>query len=261
MTGNSGDRDSRVPDARDLADALGVPLSPALLELALVHRSYAYENGGLAHNERLEFLGDSILGQAVTVMLYTENPTLDEGELAKRRASLVSSVALAEVARRIELGQYIRLGRGEEQTGGREKSSILADTVEAVIGAVYLDAGPDIATDLVLRLVRPLMDNPDRFGAAMDPKTSLQELAATQGMGLPHYDVTDSGPDHSKRFHATVIIGGEGVASGDGTSKKHAEMAAALSAWTLLQGDTTEGLSADAGRSGSDRSGSVPTAD
>ncbi|MEO6941755.1 MAG: ribonuclease III [Terrimesophilobacter sp.] len=236
MTGDSGDRDGPAPDARELADAIGVPLSPALLELALVHRSYAYENGAIAHNERLEFLGDSILGQAVTVMLYTENPTLDEGELAKRRASLVSSVALAEVARRIGLGRYIRLGKGEEQTGGREKSSILADTVEAVIGAVYLDAGADVATDLVLRLIRPLMDNPDRFGAAMDPKTSLQELAAARGMGLPHYDVTDSGPDHSKRFRATVVLGGERVASGDGTSKKHAEMAAALSAWTILQG-------------------------
>ena len=238
MTGDTGNRDSTAPDARELADALGVPLSPALLDLALVHRSYAYENGGIAHNERLEFLGDSILGQAVTVMLYTENPNLDEGELAKRRASLVSSVALAEVARRIGLGRYIRLGKGEEQTGGREKSSILADTVEAVIGAVYLDAGPDIATDFVLRLVRPLMDNPDRFGAAMDPKTSLQELAAARGMGLPRYDVTDSGPDHSKRFRATVVLGGEGIASGDGTSKKHAEMAAALSAWTMLQANS-----------------------
>ncbi|MBB5632516.1 ribonuclease-3 [Cryobacterium mesophilum] len=245
MTGSTGDGLSPVPDARELADALGVPLSPALLELALVHRSYAYENGGLAHNERLEFLGDSILGQAVTVMLYTENPTLDEGELAKRRASLVSSVALAEVARRIGLGQYIRLGKGEEQTGGREKSSILADTVEAVIGAVYLDAGPDVATDLVLRLIRPLMDNPDRFGAAMDPKTSLQELAAALGKGLPHYEVTDSGPDHSKRFHATVIVGTDPIASGHGSSKKHAEMAAALSAWTLLQDGADEVAVAD----------------
>jgi ribonuclease-3 len=243
MTDGTDDMDSsdgtagHTPDARELAEALGVPVSRDLLELALVHRSFAYENGGIAHNERLEFLGDSILGQAVTVMLYTENPALDEGELAKRRASLVSSVALAEVARRIGLGRFIRLGKGEEQTGGREKSSILADTVEAVIGAVYLDAGPEVATDLVLRLVRPLMDNPDRFGAAMDPKTSLQELAASRALGLPHYEVTDSGPDHSKRFRAVVVIAGEGIASGDGTSKKHAEMAAALSAWTILQAE------------------------
>ena len=214
---------------------LGVPIGPELLELALTHRSYAYENGGLPHNERLEFLGDSILGQAVTVMLYTENPTLDEGELAKRRASLVSSVALAEVARAIGLGQYIRLGRGEEMTGGSNKSSILADTVEAVIGAVYLDCGGDVATALVLRLIRPLLEDPDRFGAAMDPKTSLQELSARLGRGLPSYAIEDSGPDHSKRFHATVSLNGERVAFGDGTSKKQAEMSAALEAWTQLQ--------------------------
>jgi len=214
---------------------LGVEIDPALCELALTHRSFAYENGGLAHNERLEFLGDSILGQAVTVMLYRENPNLDEGELAKRRASLVSSVALAEVARSIGLGAHIRLGKGEEQTGGRDKLSILADTVEAVIGATYLDRGGDEATALVLRLIRPLLEDPDRFGAAMDPKTSLQELSSRLGRGLPSYQVSDSGPDHSKRFHATVVLAGEPVASGDGSSKKHAEMAAALEAWTQLQ--------------------------
>jgi ribonuclease-3 len=222
-------------DAAGLAVELGVPLGPELLQLALTHRSFAYENGGLPHNERLEFLGDSILGQAVTVMLYNENPDLDEGELAKRRASLVSSVALAEVARSIELGQYIRLGRGEELTGGHDKSSILADTVEAIIGAVYLDCGGEIATAFVLRLIRPLLDDPERFGAAMDPKTSLQELSSHLGRGFPSYSVTDSGPDHSKRFHATVSLGGENVAAGDGTSKKQAEMSAALEAWTVLQ--------------------------
>jgi ribonuclease-3 len=218
-----------------LASKLGVPIGPELLGLALTHRSYAYENGGLPHNERLEFLGDSILGQAVTVMLYTENPTLDEGELAKRRASLVSSVALAEVARSIGLGAYIRLGRGEEMTGGSDKSSILADTVEAVIGAVYLDCGADVATAFVLRLIRPLLEDPDRFGAAMDPKTSLQELSARLGRGLPAYSIEDSGPDHSKRFRATVSLNGQQVASGEGTSKKQAEMSAALEAWTQLQ--------------------------
>jgi ribonuclease-3 len=212
-----------------------VPLGPELLELALTHRSFAYENGGLPHNERLEFLGDSILGQAVTVMLYTENPTLDEGELAKRRASLVSSVALAEVARAIGLGPFIRLGRGEELTGGHDKSSILADTVEAVIGAVYLDCGEEIATAFVLRLIRPLLEDPERFGASMDPKTSLQELSTRLGRGMPTYSVRDSGPDHSKRFHATVSLGGDQVAIGNGTSKKQAEMSAALEAWTQLQ--------------------------
>jgi ribonuclease-3 len=221
--------------AGDLAAQLSVAISPELLELALTHRSFAYENGGVAHNERLEFLGDSILGQAVTVMLYTENPTLDEGELAKRRASLVSSAALAEIARSIGLGRHIRLGRGEELTGGRDKSSILADTVEAVIGAAYLDAGGEAATAFVLRLVQPLLDDPERFGASMDPKTSLQELAATLGRGLPNYRVADSGPDHSKRFRAVVLLGDDEISSGEGTSKKQAEMAAALEAWTILQ--------------------------
>jgi ribonuclease-3 len=226
-----------------LSEVLGVDIDPELLELALTHRSFAYENGGIAHNERLEFLGDSILGQAVTVMLYNENPTLDEGELAKRRASLVSSVALAEVARAIGLGASLRLGKGEEQTGGRDKSSILADTLEAVIGAAYLDLGGDEATALVLRLIRPLFENPDRFGAAMDPKTSLQELSARLGRGLPVYAVTDSGPDHSKRFHAVVLLGREEIASGDGSSKKQAEMAAALDAWSLLSQTESGGSS------------------
>lgn len=224
-------------DARDLASILPVNLSPELLELALTHRSFAYENGGIAHNERLEFLGDAILGQAVTVMLYRTYPDLEEGDLAKRRASLVSSVALAEVGRSVALGKHIRLGRGEELTGGRDKGSILADTIEAVIGATYLSAGPDAATAFVLRLIEPLLIDPDRFGAAMDSKTSLQELAARLGRGAPRYQISDSGPDHSKRFHAEVSLGHEAaIASGDGSSKKHAEMAAALTAWTQLNG-------------------------
>ena len=227
MVGENTDRSA-------LLEKLGVDIDSELLELALTHRSFAYENGGIANNERLEFLGDSILGQAVTVKLFRENPDLDEGELAKRRASLVSSVALAEVARGIGLGEYLRLGRGENQSGGREKASILADTVEAIIGAAYLDAGGDEAPALVLRQIDPLMADPDRFGAAMDPKTSLQEAAAHRGAGLPVYTVTNTGPDHSKTFHATVEVGGLVTATGEGTSKKQAEMAAALSAWTEL---------------------------
>jgi ribonuclease III len=218
-----------------LTAVLGVEIEPELLDLALTHRSYAYEHGGVANNERLEFLGDSILGQAVTVMLYRDNPDLDEGDLAKRRASLVSTVALAEVARSIGLGQFVKLGRGEELTGGDDKSSILADTVEAIIGACYLSCGGEVATALVLRLITPLLDNPERFGAAMDPKTSLQELAARLGRGLPTYEVTDSGPDHLKRFAATVLLDGVPIATGIGSSKKQAEMAAALDAWTGLQ--------------------------
>lgn len=218
---------------RPLPDKLRVDIDAELLELALTHRSYAYEHGGIPHNERLEFLGDSVLGQAVTVMLFTTHPELDEGELAKRRASVVSTVALAEVARGIDLGSHLLLGRGEEQTGGRDKDSILADTMEAVIGATYLSAGPEAATELVLRLTEPLLADPERYGAAMDPKTSLQELAARVGATPPRYSVEASGPDHDRRFTATVAVG-DVTMTGVGSSKKTAEMAAALSAWRML---------------------------
>ena len=216
-----------------LQRTLRVDIDPELLALALTHRSYAYEHGGIPHNERLEFLGDSVLGQAVTVMLFTQHPDLDEGQLAKRRASVVSTVALAEVARAIGLGQHLLLGRGEEQTGGRDKDSILADTMEAVIGATYLSAGPESATELVLRLTAPLLADPDRYGAAMDPKTSLQELAARLGAPPPQYSVLSAGPDHDRRFTATVVVGTVS-STGVGTSKKTAEMAAALTAWQTL---------------------------
>ena len=216
-----------------LTDKLGVDIDPELLSLALTHRSFAYEKGGTPHNERLEFLGDSILGQAVTVHLFTTHPELDEGALAKRRASVVSTVALAEVARSIGLGAHLRLGRGEDQTGGRDKDSILADTMEAVIGAAYLSAGPDAATGLVLRLVQPLMADPERYGAAMDPKTSLQELAARLDLAPPAYVVEAEGPDHHRVFTATVAVG-DVARSGTGSSKKQAEMAAALAVWNAL---------------------------
>ncbi len=216
-----------------LTDKLGVDIYPELLSLALTHRSFAYENGGVPHNERLEFLGDSILGQAVTVHLYTTHPDLEEGALAKRRASVVSTVALAEVARSIGLGAHVRLGRGEALTGGRDKDSILADTMEAVIGATFLSAGPEASTSLVLRLVAPLMADPERYGAAMDPKTSLQELAARLGLEPPRYVVEAEGPDHNRVFTATVTVG-DTARTGTGTSKKHAEMAGALAVWHAL---------------------------
>jgi ribonuclease-3 len=216
-----------------LVEKLGVEIDAELLSLALTHRSYAYEHGQIPHNERLEFLGDSVLGQAVTVRLYTEHPDLDEGSLAKRRASVVSTVALADVARRISLGDHVLLGRGEHLTGGRDKDSILADTLEAVFGATYLSAGPDAATALVLRLVEPLLAESERYGAAMDPKTSLQELAARLQRPAPAYSIESTGPDHDRRFTATVTVG-DVSAQGGGTSKKHAEAAAALTAWRLL---------------------------
>ncbi|GAA3023407.1 ribonuclease III [Microbacterium dextranolyticum] len=216
-----------------LLDKLGVDLDPELVSLALTHRSFAYENGGVPHNERLEFLGDSILGQAVTVHLYTSHPDLDEGSLAKRRASVVSTVALAEVARSIGLGAHIRLGRGEDRTGGRDKDSILADTMEAIFGATFLSAGADAAGALVLRLVAPLLADPERYGAAMDPKTSLQELAAHLSEAPPVYLVEAAGPDHHRTFTATVTVG-DTARTGTGSSKKQAEMAGALALWQAL---------------------------
>ncbi len=216
-----------------LTHKLGVEIDPELVSLALTHRSYAYEHGGIAHNERLEFLGDSILGMAVTVHLYRTHPDLDEGSLAKRRASVVSTVALAEVARGMGLGAHRRLGRGEDQPGGRDTDSIRAATTEALIGAAYLSAGIEAATALVLRLVSPLMADPERYGAAMDPKTSLQELAARLGYAAPTYTVEAAGPDHHRVFTATVAVG-EVARTGGGSSKKQAEMAAALSVWREL---------------------------
>ena len=207
----------------------GVAVDPELLQLALTHRSWAYEHGGAPHNERLEFLGDSILGQAVTVKLYRDYPTLSEGELAKRRAALVSTLALAEVARGLGIGSSLRLGKGEELTGGRDKDSILADTVEATIGAVYLSTSPAVADRFVLDLIEPLLADPDRFTAALDPKTSLQEEAARRGLPHPPYETTGTGPDHDRRYHAVVHL--ESVTGrGEGTSKKAAELAAARDA-------------------------------
>lgn len=221
------------PSPAALLAQLQVDIDPELLRRALTHRSYAYENADSPHNERLEFLGDSVLGQAVTVQLFTQHPELEEGELAKRRASVVSTVALAEVARMIGLGEHVLLGRGEELTGGRDKDSILADTMEALIGATFVSAGADAATALVLRLVTPLLADPERHGAAMDPKTSLQELAARLELGAPEYSVESAGPDHARTFTATVVVGSVS-ATGEGTSKKSAEVSAALAAWHAL---------------------------
>jgi ribonuclease-3 len=217
----------------DVEVLLGVDIDAGLCQLALTHRSFAYESGGTPHNERLEFLGDSVLGQAVTVLLYTTFPQLPEGELAKRRAALVSTQALARIARSINLGPSILLGKGEQQTGGSDKDSILADTMEALIGATFWSAGQAVATDLVERLVEPLMNDEDTFGSHIDPKTSLQEVAAAQGLPAPHYSIEFSGPDHARVFVATVSVG-DVSGTGTGTSKKHAEIAAAHHAYEQL---------------------------
>lgn len=224
-----------MADLQDLTEKLGVEIDPELLVVALTHRSYAYEHPGVEHNERLEFLGDTVLGQAVTVMLFDRFRNLDEGGLAKRRASLVSTLALAEIGREIGLGEFIRLGRGEELTGGRDKASILADTLEAIFGAAFLTVGPEAARDLVLRLVEGLMADPDRFGISMDPKTALQELTTSQALGSPVYAVKADGPDHARTFTAEAVVGGTVVGRGEGSSKKAAEAAAAIQAIAALR--------------------------
>lgn len=214
--------------------AFDVAVEPELLELALTHRSWAYEHDAAPHNERLEFLGDSILGQAVTVKLYSDFPELNEGELAKRRAALVSTLALAEVARGLSLGAELRLGKGEEQTGGRDKDSILADTVEAVIGAVFLSTDSVTAARFVLQLVEPLLDDPDRFSEVLDPKTALQKEAAARGLPHPTYETVGTGPDHARVFASTVQLESI-IGRGEGTSKKVAELAAARDAAAQLR--------------------------
>jgi ribonuclease-3 len=185
-------------------------------------------------NERLEFLGDSVLGVIVTEELYRRFPDLAEGQLAKLRAAVVNARALAGVGRAMQLGAYLKLGRGEETTGGRDKSSILADALEAVIGAYYLDRGLEPTRTLVLGLFASALDEAAGLGAGLDWKTSLQELAAIRGLGSPEYAVEESGPDHAKSFRATALLAGDAVGEGAGNSKKEAEQRAAEQAWTAL---------------------------
>lgn len=229
-------------DHASLLTALGVDVRPELLRLALTHRSYAYENGGLPTNERLEFLGDSVLGLSITERLYTEHPEKSEGELAKLRASVVNMHALAEVARGLGdggLGQYLLLGKGEELTGGRDKPSILADGMESLLGAVHLEHGIETARGVVLRLFADLLERGPRMGAGLDWKTSLQELTAERGLGVPAYEITSTGPDHNKEFTATTVIAGHAYGSGIGRSKKEAEQKAAGTAYKALTHEST----------------------
>ena len=227
----------RHPSTAPLEAAFGVPLDPELLERALTHRSYAYENGGLPTNERLEFLGDSVLGVVITSALFRNHPELPEGQLAKLRASVVNMHALADVARTLGpqgLGPHLRLGKGEETTGGRDKASILADTLEALLGAIYLQHDLDTTAKVIHRLFDPLMAESAGRGAALDWKTSLQELTAALGLGVPDYVIDDSGPDHAKTFTAWVVVAGERYGGSDGRSKKQAEQRAAAAAWHTL---------------------------
>jgi ribonuclease-3 len=241
VSGRRNDGDGiQARDPYELLCALGVPITAATLERALTHRSYAYENGGLPTNERLEFLGDSVLGLVVTDTLFNGHPNLPEGQLAKLRAAVVQMGALAEVARELDLGAFVRLGRGEEGTGGRDKPSILADTLEAVIGATYIDCGLDSARELVHRLFDPVIERSALLGAGLDWKTSLQELTADRGLGVPEYVVKDSGPDHQKLFRAVVRVGSRELGSGEGRSKKAAEQLAAEAAYQSITAQKAE---------------------
>jgi ribonuclease III len=230
-----GVRSSRLSKRLPIEKALGIRFGGEQLYVrAFTHRSYAYENGGLPTNERLEFLGDAVLGLVVTDIIYRAFPDLPEGQLAKLRAATVNMNVLAEVARELGVGDAVRLGRGEELSGGRDKSSILADTLEAVLGAVYLDKGLPRAAALVRRLFEERVMEAAGRGAALDYKTSLQELAASDLGGMPSYSIEEEGPDHAKRFTATVSVAGNAYGTGKGRSKKEAEQHAARQAFEAL---------------------------
>jgi len=222
-----------------LLERLGVSVDPELYALALIHRSYSYENGQIPHNERLEFLGDAVLGLTVTDYLYQAFPDESEGRLAKLRAAVVSSVSLGDVGRQLGIGSMIKLGKGETATGGRNKTSIVADTVEALIGAMYLTS-PDGARTFIRHLFVPLIQRAAALGAGLDWKTSLQEMCAAQGRELPVYMVEESGPAHLRQFTARARLGEREFAVGGGRSKKRAEQEAARLAFETLQGEDGE---------------------
>jgi ribonuclease III len=201
-----------------------------------VHRSWCAEHAGWSSNERLEFLGDSVLGLAVTDHLYRTYPDLPEGALAKVRASVVSAAALSEVAIELRLGEAMLLGKGEDGSGGREKPSILADALEAIIGIVYIEAGPGPAEALVMHLLGERITEAASGPGGQDYKTRLQEIAAQRFDTAPRYEVVEDGPDHAKRFFASVWVDGELRGEGQGRSKKQAEQSAARDAWERLRG-------------------------
>ena len=232
--------------AAKLAERLGHEFGdPDLLSQALSHRSWCGEQVGKASNERLEFLGDAVLGMVVADYIYHRFPELPEGDLAKIRSAVVNARVLAEAARELELGDVLRLGKGEEASGGRTKVSILADALEAVIGAVYLDADWDEARRLVLDLLSDRISRaaaePDDF----DHKSRLQELTVRRGEGPPRYQLEGSGPDHDRHYVAEVFVAGERFGTGEGSSKKDAEQAAARQAWQELSASEAPGEGAN----------------
>ena len=206
-----------------------------MLELAFTHRSFAYESGSKETNERLEFLGDSVLGLIVTESLYKRYPDFDESRLSPLRSGVVNMRALADIARGLQLGSHIRLGKGEVVTGGRDKHSLLADALEALIGAIYLQFGFAKCSEIVEKLITPTMDSAVARGAGLDGKTALQELAAALGKGAPEYVVSEEGPDHDKNFTATAMLAGQVLSQGSGKSKREAEQVAARGAYEALK--------------------------
>jgi ribonuclease-3 len=235
-TTSSHDSETRASTSPSPSDALGYRFGdPTLLELALRHRSWCAENGGVESNERLEFLGDAVLGLVITDHLYDSTPTDPEGVLAQRRAELVNAVALAELGRQLSLGSALLLGKGEETTGGRDKTSILADALEALFGAVYLDGGLEEARSVILRLYRDRISDVEAGARVSDHKSRLQELAAREFGELPRYQLSETGPEHAKVFSARVRLGGEVWGEGDGRTKKEAEQSAARVAHRRLR--------------------------
>lgn len=219
-----------------LIQRLGISIEAELLELALTHSSYAYENGKIPNNERLEFLGDSVLGFVVTGHVYLENPDLDEGSLSRLRSATVSAKTLAKAANEIGLGEFVRLGKGEISTGGQTKTNILADTFEAIIGAAYLSGGLEPAKAIIDSLVLPLLSSEDELLETSEPRTVLSELLKSLGKSDATFDVTHEGPDHDRTFFAEVIVDGSSVASGSGRTRKAAEAQAAIAALKTLRG-------------------------
>jgi ribonuclease-3 len=207
-----------------------------LFTLALTHRSWANEQGRQEHYERLEFLGDAVLGLVTAEWLYRRHPELPEGRLSKRKAVLVSKPALARHARRLELGDELHVGVGEERSGGRDKSSLLADSLEALFGAVFLDGGMDAARKVIQPLLRHTEDE-RAHPRHQDTKTALQELTQARGWDLPEYElVAETGPDHDKTFTVDCRVDGERLGRGEGRSKKLAEQAAAAATLDRLEG-------------------------
>jgi ribonuclease-3 len=221
-------------DLNALCATLGVQVEPELLQQALTHRSYSYEHGGIPNNERLEFLGDSVLGFVVTEHLFLSLTDLSEGELTKLKNSVVSEKALSVVAVQLSLGDYLRLGKGEEQTGGRKKPSLLADAFEAVLGAVLVSVGFDAARAMVEKFIFPLLADPDALRQQSDPKTRLLEVALAKGLGVVSYQITHEGPDHDRVFFATLFIDEKEVAKAPGKTKKAAETEAATLALAAM---------------------------